>query len=162
VVSAEHSPLAQFEKSTDQSVGSHIQPPGSDCILGRCRARSAPIVQSYRDLIVWKKAMPFVLAIDRSTEGVPKTETYGLTSQFRRAAVSVPSNIAEGQGRRSTEEFKQFLGNARGSLMEVETQILIARELGYLKQPDAENLLSVAAKVGRILNGLLASLPNRG
>lgn len=121
----------------------------------------SPIVQSYRDLIVWKKTMSFVLAIYRNTESFPKTETYGLTSQLRRAAVSVPSNIAEGQGRRSTGEFKQFLGNARGSLMEVETQILIARELGYLKQSDAENLLSMAAEVGRILNGLLGSLPNR-
>jgi len=84
-----------------------------------------------------------------------------LTSQLRRAAVSVPSNIAEGQARLSTGEFKQFLGNARGSLMEVETQILIARDLGYLDQDQSDCLLSAAAEVGRILNGLLASLPNR-
>jgi four helix bundle protein len=75
-----------------------------------------PIVQSYRDLLVWKKAMAFVLDIYRCTQAFPKIETYGLTSQLRRAAVSVPSNIAEGQARRSTGEFKQFLGNARGSL----------------------------------------------
>lgn len=84
-----------------------------------------------------------------------------MTSQLRRAAVSVPSNIAEGQGRISTGEFKQFLGNARGSLMEVETQILIARELGYLEPDESENLLSLSAEVGRILNGLLNSLPSR-
>ena len=83
-----------------------------------------------------------------------------LVSQLRRAAVSVPSNIAEGQARLSTGEFKQFLGNARGSLMEVETQILIARELGYLEHDESENLLARAAEVGRILNGLLSALPS--
>ena len=119
------------------------------------------IVQSYRDLVVWKKSMALVLDVYRCTQAFPKIETYGLTSQLRRAAVSVPSNIAEGQARLSTGEFKQFLGNARGSLMEVETQILIARYLGYLERNDSENLLSAAAEVGRILNGLLASLPSR-
>ena len=82
-------------------------------------------------------------------------------SQLRRAAVSVPSNLAEGQARLSTGEFRQFLGNARGSLVEVETQILIARDLGYLEEEATEELLSAAAEVGRILNGLLASLPSR-
>ena len=83
-----------------------------------------------------------------------------MVSQLRRAAVSVPSNIAEGQARLTTGEFKQFLGHARGSLMEVETQILIARELGYLAADESANLLCSAAEVGRILNGLLTSLPN--
>lgn len=96
----------------------------------------------------------------RSTRSFPGTETYGLISQLRRAVVSVPSNIAEGQGRLSTGEFKHFLGQARGSLMEVETQILIAQELGYLAPNDSEDLLGVAGEVGRILNGLLDSLPN--
>src|SRR4029077_1955006 len=95
------------------------------------------------------------------TQSFPKIETYGLTSQLRRAAVSVPSNIAEGQARLSTGEFRQFLGNARGSLMEVETQILIARDLNYLANDAAERLLALTAEVGRTLNGLLASLPNR-
>ena len=103
--------------------------------------------------------MALVLDIYRSTQAFPRMETYGLTSQLRRAAVSVPSNIAEGQARLSTGEFKQFLGNARGSLVEVETQILIARDLGYLESRESENLLGAAAEVGRILNGLLASLP---
>jgi four helix bundle protein len=80
---------------------------------------------------------------------------------LRRAAVSVPSNIAEGQARLSTGEFKQFLGNARGSLAEVETQIQIAKDLGYLDQNQSDDLLNNAAEVGRILNGLLASLPSR-
>jgi four helix bundle protein len=105
--------------------------------------------------------MALVLEVYRSTQAFPRSETYGLTSQLRRAAVSIPSNIAEGQARLSTGEFKQFLGNARGSLMEVETQIIIARDLGYLERHASENLLSAAAEVGRILNGLLASLPNR-
>jgi four helix bundle protein len=120
-----------------------------------------PIVQSYRDLVVWKKSMALVLEIYHSTQGFPRTETYGLVSQLRRAAVSVPSNIAEGQARLSTGEFRQFLGNARGSLVEVETQILIARELGYLERDRSDTLLGAAAEVGRILNGLLNSLPSR-
>jgi four helix bundle protein len=125
----------------------------------QCTVR--PIVQSYRDLVVWQKSMALVLNIYRCTQSFPKIETYGLTSQLRRAAVSVPSNIAEGQARLSTGEFRQFLGNARGSLMEVETQILIARDLAYLDENQSEHLLGAAAEVGRILNGLLASLPSR-
>jgi len=105
--------------------------------------------------------MALVLKVYRSTQAFPKIETYGLTSQLRRAVVSVPSNIAEGQARLSTGEFKQFLGNARGSLMEVETQILIARDLGYLDQNQSDCLLSDTSEVGRILNGLLLSLPSR-
>ena len=105
--------------------------------------------------------MTLVLDVYRATQAFPKIETYGLTSQLRRAAVSVPNNIAEGQARLSTGEFKQFLGNARASLVEVETQILIASDLGYVDQDQAETLLSAAAEVGRILNGLLASLPSR-
>jgi four helix bundle protein len=118
------------------------------------------IVRSYRDLVVWKKSMNLVLTVYRSTQSFPKTETYGLTAQLRRAAVSVPSNIAEGQARRSTGEFRQFLGNARGSLVEVETQVLIARELGYLVDDESDKLLADAAEVGRLLNGLVNSLPN--
>jgi four helix bundle protein len=111
--------------------------------------------------MVWKKSMALVLDVYRSTQAFPKTETYGLVSQLRRAAVSIPSNIAEGQARLSTGEFKQFLGKARGSLMEVETRILLAQELGYLEIAEGESLLSAAAEVGRILNGLLNSLPVR-
>ncbi len=127
--------------------------------LMECSIR--PIVRSYRDLVVWKKSMALVLNVYRCTQAFPKIETYGLTSQLRRAVISVPSNIAEGQGRLSTGEFRQFLGNARGSLMEVETQILVAQDLGYFDQNQSEALLSATAEVGRILNGLLASLPKR-
>jgi four helix bundle protein len=118
----------------------------------------SPIVQSYRDLVVWKKSMTLVLDVYRSTQAFPKPETYGLVAQLRRAAVSIPSNIAEGQARLSTAEFKQSLGHARGSLMEVETQILISQELGYLEHDQSEKLLSASAEVGKILNGLLNSL----
>ena len=118
----------------------------------------SPIVQSYRDLVVWKKSMTLVLDVYRSTQAFPKPETYGLVAQLRRAAVSIPSNIAEGQARLSTAEFKQSLGYARGSLMEVETYILLARELEYLGRDPCESLLSSTAEVGRILNGLLNSL----
>lgn len=104
--------------------------------------------------------MALVLEVYRSTQAFPKIETYGLTSQLRRPAVSVPSNIAEGQARLSTGEFRQFLGNARGSLMEVETQIMIARSLGYLEENQTKNLLGATAEVARILNGLLNSLQN--
>jgi len=102
--------------------------------------------------------MTLVLDVYRSTQAFPKPETYGLVAQLRRAAVSVPSNIAEGQARLSTAEFKQSLGHARGSLMEVETQILISQELGYLEHGQSEKLLSASAEVGKILNGLLNSL----
>ena len=87
---------------------------------------------SYRDLIAWQKAFSLVAEVYRQTETFPKSETYGLTSQIRRAAVSVVSNIAEGQGHNSSGEFQQFLGHAKGSLAELETQILLADELGYL------------------------------
>src|SRR5512141_1943536 len=89
-------------------------------------------VRSYRDLIAWQKAIALVTEIYRSTHHFPDHERFGLTSQLRRVAVSVPSNVAEGQGRQSTGEFKQFLGHARGSLLEVETQVFIAENLGYL------------------------------
>jgi four helix bundle protein len=122
---------------------------------------SASRIQSYRDLVVWQKAMRFVTGIYRTTQSFPQAELYGLVSQLRRAAVSVPSNIAEGQARLSTGEFKQFLGHARGSLMEVETQILVAAELGYLKANETDALLVDAGEIGRLLNGLLRSLPMR-
>jgi len=102
--------------------------------------------------------MSLVLNVYRSTHDFPKTETYGLASQLRRAAVSIPSNIAEGQARLTTAESKLSLGYARGSLMEVETYILLAQELGYMESDQSENLLARTAEVGKILNGLLNSL----
>ncbi len=113
---------------------------------------------SYRDLIVWQKAMDFVAEVYCMTKQVPRDELYGLTSQLRRAAVSVPSDIAEGQGRLSPGEFKQFLGHARGSLLETETQVLLAGKLNYISPEQQDRLLRNAAEVGRVLNGLLASV----
>lgn len=102
--------------------------------------------------------MALVSDVYRCTQCFPKEEIYGLTSQIRRAAVSVPSNIAEGQGRLTRGEFKQFLGHARGSVFELETQVSIARDLGFLDEKTTNNLLERIREVGRILSGLLNSL----
>ncbi len=118
-------------------------------------------VQSYRQLIAWQKAMELVKQIYNLTKSFPKEEIYGLTSQIRRAAVSVPSNIAEGQGRDSTKEFIHHLSIAYGSLMEVETQVLIAESLNYLKSEETSLILEKTAEVGRIINGLSHSLKHK-
>ncbi len=115
-------------------------------------------VRSFRDLIVWQKAIALVTRTYQLTKTFPKDEQYGLTSQLRRSAVSVPSNIAEGHGRLSTGEFRQFLGHARGSLHEFQTQIVIAVNLGYLGGEQREELLRSSAELDRMLNGLLSSL----
>jgi len=99
-------------------------------------------------LVVWQKAMELVTDVYRVTSDFPKHEIYGLTGQIRRAAVSVPSNLAEGHGRTSRREFHQFISQARGSLVEVETQLEIARNLGYLSIPIASELLANASRVG--------------
>jgi four helix bundle protein len=114
--------------------------------------------QSYRDLIAWQKAMALVTDVYRVTRGFPGEERYGLTNQVRRAAVSVPSNIAEGQARFSAREFHRFLSTARGSLVEVETQVQIAMNLGYVPDIEGVDLFEKTAELGRILNGLLASI----
>ena len=115
-------------------------------------------VKSYQDLETWKQAMALVVEVYRVTKLFPKEELFGLTSQVRRAAVSIPSNIAEGQGRDSTKEFLHHLSIAYGSLCEAETQILIAKKLDYLGQQDYESLLDLAGRVGRLINGLSKSL----
>ena len=113
---------------------------------------------NYRELIVWQKAMKLAAAVYRRTENFPSREIYGLTAQMRRAAVSVPSNIAEGQGRRTDPEFQHFLGNARGSLVELETQVQLAHELGFLPGEIADELAALTAEVGRLINGLMDAL----
>jgi four helix bundle protein len=102
--------------------------------------------------------MELVADVYRQTRNFPKEETYGLTSQMRRAAVSIPSNIAEGKGRSSDRDRALFFCHARGSLLELETQILIAQQLKYLTQPQVEELLKVSAQLGRMLNALIESL----
>ncbi|MBI2678909.1 MAG: four helix bundle protein [Candidatus Koribacter versatilis] len=111
-------------------------------------------MQGHKDLIAWQKAMDLVVDVYRATKLLPKEETYGLVSQMRRAAVSVPSNLAEGHGRSSKKEFHLFIGNARGSLLEPETQIELSQRLGYLSSSEAKSLLGKTAEVGRILTGL--------
>jgi four helix bundle protein len=113
---------------------------------------------TYRELIVWQKAMDFVQSVYQATARFPKEELYGLTSQLRRGAVSIPSNIAEGQGRETRGEFRRFLSIAYGSLREVETQIMIAERLHYLTENNCSQLLEAAGEIGRLLNGLTASL----
>ena len=115
-------------------------------------------VESYRDLQVWQRAIQMSLAIYRLTSAFPKEEMFGLTSQVRRAAVSVASNIAEGYGRNTRGEYKQFLGIARGSNLEVQTQLFIARELGYGDLEDSKKSESLSTEVERMLNSLISKL----
>ena len=116
------------------------------------------MILSYRDLKVWQAAMDLVDEVHRLTKGFPREEVYGLSMQMRRAAVSVPSNIAEGHARQSTKEFLQFIAIALGSLAELETQLLIAARLGYLDESRLESPLALADSIGKMLRGLQKSL----
>jgi four helix bundle protein len=118
-------------------------------------------LSSYRDLIVWQRAIDFVVDTYKLTGRFPRTELYGLVSQLQRAVVSVPSNIAEGAGRLHTREFVHHLGVARGSLFEAETQIIVAQRLGYAGEEDTKPLLDVVTELGRMLHGLIASLERK-
>ncbi len=115
-------------------------------------------VDSFRDLIVWQRAVQMSIAIYRLTASFPREEMYGLTSQLRRAGVSVASNIAEGYGRNSTGEYKQFLGVARGSNMEVQTQLVIAGQLGLGESAKLALSESLSHEVGRMLVSLMNKL----
>lgn len=115
-------------------------------------------VRNYRELIVWQKAMDLVELIYQATKQFPKEELYGLTSQVRRSAVSIPSNIAEGQARKSTAEFLNFLSIANGSRAEMETQILLAQRLKYVTNETSQPILNLSEEVSRLLNGLMNSL----
>jgi four helix bundle protein len=119
-------------------------------------------VQSYRDLAAWQKAMDLVEAVYRATQHWPRDELYGLTNQARRAAVSVPANIAEGQGRRGATEMLHYLSMADGSLHELETHLLIAQRLRYLDGASATLLLAQTAEVGRILGGFMRRMREPG
>ena len=117
--------------------------------------------KDYRKLIVWQKAMDFVVSVYRTSASFPKEEMYGLTAQMRRAAVSIPSNIAEGQGRDTAADFVRFLSIARGSVKEVETQVLIAHRLGYINQDQEAELTGLTDELSRLLTGLKASLSTK-
>lgn len=115
-------------------------------------------VTHFKELAAWQKAMDLAELVYKTTRGYPREEMYALTNQTRRAAVSVPSNIAEGQGRRTTRDFLHFLSIAQGSLCEVETQLLIAHRLGFLADSAAAQVLELVAEVGRIVRGLSRAL----
>jgi four helix bundle protein len=116
-------------------------------------------VHTHRDLIAWQEAIRLVEIVYRDTAGFPSEETFGLKNQLRRSAVSVPSNIAEGSARNTTGELVQFLGIARGSLAELETQLVVATRLGLLNE--AVNSIKQVDRVGRLLSALLKSLISR-
>lgn len=105
--------------------------------------------------MVWQKAMDLVTDVYRCTKTFPRDETFGLAAQMRRSSVSVPSNIAEGKGRRTSKELVQFLFNARGSLLELQTQVSIAERLEYLSEKEVTHLESSSARVGQLLNGMI-------
>jgi four helix bundle protein len=118
-------------------------------------------VESYRDLHVWQKAMDFVVDCYQVCNRFPKSETYGLSSQLQRSAVSIPANIAEGAGRGHTKEYVQHLCISNGSLFESETHLMIAVRLGYLAEQDAQGLLARSGEIGRMLRGLMAALERK-
>jgi four helix bundle protein len=117
-------------------------------------------LDSRKDLVVWQKSMNLVERMYSSTRCFPKEEMYGITSQMRRAGISVAANIAEGQARNSIGEFRNFLGIAKGSLAELETLLMISERLEYLPKLNAESLLNDCEEIGRLLGGLMKSLNN--
>jgi four helix bundle protein len=118
-------------------------------------------LKSYRELIVWQRSIDWVEKIYRVSKNWPQEERFGLTGQVRRAAVSVPSNIAEGAGRTGTGEFLQFLSVASGSLAEVETQLILSRRLELLAEAEFEPLMAEAEEIGKMLSGLKRSLRSK-
>jgi four helix bundle protein len=113
---------------------------------------------SFKDLRVWQEGMKFAAEVYHTTAQFPRHELYGLSNQLRRAAVSIPSNIAEGKGHRSDREFGNYLLHARGSLLEVQTQIMIAQELQYISVEESQRVLASSDAIGRGLNSLINSL----
>src|SRR5256885_2439720 len=119
-------------------------------------------VTSYRDLTVWRRAMDLVDVINELTKSLPKDERFGLMAQLQRCAVSIPSNIAEGHGREHLGEYVHHLSIANGSLMELETQVLIATRRSYVQNAEADRVLALSRIVGRLLAGLVRALKARG
>ncbi len=118
-------------------------------------------ILSHRDLKVWEKAVDLVDALYELSDRWPRHEQFTLTSQIRRAAISVPSNIAEGNGRNTTRDYLRFLSTSYGSLMEVDTQVCIARRRQYITETEESRLVNQVSEIGRMLNGLQASLERR-
>ena len=111
-------------------------------------------MRPHQKLEAWNKALELVTDIYKRTERFPKEERYGLTSQIRRAAVSIPANIAEGAGRHSSKEFAHFLSNAQGSASELETELIISNRLGYLDETSFSQLIVQLERIGRLITGL--------
>jgi four helix bundle protein len=118
-------------------------------------------IRNYADLIAWQKAMTLAESIYQTTQQLPREERYGLTSQMRRAAVSIPSNIAEGEGRSSDGQLLHGLTVSYGSLRELETQLLLSRRLRLVKEAEIRSLFEQCEEVGRLLNGLMRTVRNR-
>ncbi len=116
------------------------------------------MLQSYKELKIWQKGIDLVEACYRVSQGFPTNEQFGLTSQLRRAAVSVPANIAEGYGRESRKEYLRFLAVAQGSLKELETHIIISERLNYLTHSQANRLLADTTEEGKMIGGLMRKL----
>ena len=116
------------------------------------------MVQSFRDLVVWQKAMKLTVQVYQLTREFPREEIYGLSSQMRRSAVSIPSNIAEGTGRSKTPELRQFLNIARGSNCELQTQLIIAKELKFANPDRLEEAEQLTHEVGKMIFTMLAKL----
>ncbi len=117
-------------------------------------------MKDYKELDVWQSARKLVVAVYKFTSGFPKEEVYGLTSQIRRCAVSIPSNIAEGVGRNFAKETIQFLHISRGSIYELETQLIIAKDLGYLDDEKLNKLNELLTKTRMLLNGFISYYNN--
>jgi four helix bundle protein len=117
--------------------------------------------ESFKDLVVWQRAIAMTVAVYNLTSSFPDSERFGLTSQLRRAAVSGPSNIAEGYGRSTKGEYLQFLGHARGSNSEVETQIVIAKALGFGSEKALQAAEDLCGEVGRMLGGVMKSMRSK-
>lgn len=115
-------------------------------------------MKTHHDLDVWKKSILLVTEIYKVTESYPKSELYGLTNQIRRAAVSIPSNIAEGAARTSTKEFSQFLSIALGSVSELETQLIVSHNLGFLENTDLDSLIDQIVTIRKMIIGLKKSI----
>ena len=113
---------------------------------------------SYRDLVIWQRAIQVCVAIYRLTKSFPREEIYGLSNQLRRASVSVPSNIAEGYGRLTREQYRHFLGIAKGSNLELQTKLVIARELGFSDPQEIDRAESLSFEVGKMLTTMLKGL----
>lgn len=116
------------------------------------------MVNSHKDLLVWQRSMDLVESIYRTTARLPTSEQYGLVAQMRRSAVSVPSNIAEGYGRQATGEYRHHLSFSRGSLLELETQLLLCRRLNYMQKDEVDAVLEEIAEISKMLGSLISKL----